>query len=253
MILSAINPHFTRDKAQPHKQNIFYFPKIKNHKEKLNQERCHHVPLKEFLIDTKESSSCSSVDNLDTVSTNSSENTIDEKELILNSTLKQKKKIITDDAKYKTEVCRNWSESGQCPYGKKCKFAHGKKELHEKIIFSKSGYKSKKCISFNNKLLCMYGVRCLFTHDQRSTQELLHTNYYNKFITCPELLLEDSVLFKKNRLPVFREKAEESQKLKESRIFENFQDSDEEFSYFLSSFQSQNYFMFWIGSETTNC
>ncbi|SAM01101.1 hypothetical protein [Absidia glauca] len=30
---------------------------------------------------------------------------------------------------YKTELCRNWQEMGQCKYGKKCCFAHGVKDL----------------------------------------------------------------------------------------------------------------------------
>lgn len=30
---------------------------------------------------------------------------------------------------YKTEVCRSWSEIGNCRYGKKCQFAHGLQEL----------------------------------------------------------------------------------------------------------------------------
>ena len=30
---------------------------------------------------------------------------------------------------YKTELCKNYTESGGCPYGWRCKFAHGKDEL----------------------------------------------------------------------------------------------------------------------------
>ncbi len=33
--------------------------------------------------------------------------------------------------KYKTELCKNFSETGFCPYRKKCKFAHGINELNE--------------------------------------------------------------------------------------------------------------------------
>lgn len=28
--------------------------------------------------------------------------------------------------KYKTELCRTFEEKGACPYGQKCRFAHGK-------------------------------------------------------------------------------------------------------------------------------
>src|SRR5262245_30181434 len=33
---------------------------------------------------------------------------------------------------YKTEMCNNWSKYSNCPYGNKCKFAHGAKELRKK-------------------------------------------------------------------------------------------------------------------------
>lgn len=35
----------------------------------------------------------------------------------------------TDETKFKTEMCKNWSETGRCNYGNKCRFAHGKDEL----------------------------------------------------------------------------------------------------------------------------
>lgn len=37
--------------------------------------------------------------------------------------------VIPEEAKYKTEMCKNWVETGKCNYGEKCKFAHGKNEL----------------------------------------------------------------------------------------------------------------------------
>ena len=36
------------------------------------------------------------------------------------------------DPKYKTELCKTYEDSGFCPYGNKCRFAHGRKELFEK-------------------------------------------------------------------------------------------------------------------------
>ena len=33
------------------------------------------------------------------------------------------------DPKYKTEICRKFEESRFCPYGNKCRFAHGKKDV----------------------------------------------------------------------------------------------------------------------------
>ena len=140
-------------------------------------------------ICSKKTASCSSLDtifdNSDIISTHSNDN-LDESITILNSTQKQRKKNPTDETKYKTENCKNWSETLQCPYGKRCKFAHGKQELNDKKIL-KSSYKLKKCNSFHNRMLCPYGVRCLFAHEQRPIQEIA-SPIMQKFISCPDLL-----------------------------------------------------------------
>lgn len=57
--------------------------------------------------------------------------------------------MMIDDTKFKTELCKNWVETGRCNYGRKCKFAHGKQELVEKQ-FTTKGYKSKECNSYHN-------------------------------------------------------------------------------------------------------
>lgn len=49
-----------------------------------------------------------------------------------------------EDAKYKTEMCKNWVDTGKCNYGEKCKFAHGKGELNQKMAANKH-FKTKKC------------------------------------------------------------------------------------------------------------
>ena len=46
------------------------------------------------------------------------------------------------DPKYKTELCKTFSEKGKCPYGYKCRFAHGKEELNSKNL--NLNYKKKK-------------------------------------------------------------------------------------------------------------
>jgi len=69
------------------------------------------------------------------------------------------------DEKYKTELCKNWVQSGRCSYGNKCRFAHGPDDLINKQIFNPK-YKSKKCEAFHNALYCPYGARCNFMHDE---------------------------------------------------------------------------------------
>lgn len=41
------------------------------------------------------------------------------------NTVPAKTKVI----KYKTELCRTYEEKGYCPYGGKCRFAHGRDDL----------------------------------------------------------------------------------------------------------------------------
>lgn len=80
------------------------------------------------------------------------------------------------DLKYKTELCRKWEETGKCPYGKKCRFAHGKQELCVKDI--SSNYKRKPCKSFINVGFCLYGSRCSFKHDERTLDDIFLPYFY---------------------------------------------------------------------------
>ncbi len=75
------------------------------------------------------------------------------------------------DPKYKTELCKSWSESGFCAYGNKCRFAHGKHEMFQKNINSKK-YKQKECMSFFKNGYCCYGSRCHFRHEERKLKEI---------------------------------------------------------------------------------
>lgn len=80
------------------------------------------------------------------------------------------------DQKYKTELCKKFQNTGKCPYGHKCRFAHGKEEL----ITKKQGnnYKKKPCKSFYSKGFCPYGSRCSFKHDERKFLESALSFYY---------------------------------------------------------------------------
>jgi len=86
-------------------------------------------------------------------------------------------KEFQQDPKYKTEMCKSWSESGFCAYGNKCRFAHGKGELFEKVISCKK-YKQKDCMSFFNNRYCCYGSRCHFRHEERKIKNM-NRSYYN--------------------------------------------------------------------------
>ena len=67
------------------------------------------------------------------------------------------------NVKHKRSLCKNFTEKGFCPYGRKCQFAHGLEELKCSKAQNNS-YKTKLCYSFDKKGVCMYGVRCNFIH-----------------------------------------------------------------------------------------
>lgn len=85
-----------------------------------------------------------------------------------------------NDPKYKTELCKSFNETGFCPYGNKCRFAHGKDELFQKENIP-SNYKKKKCISFHSDFYCVYGNRCLFKH-QLDFKDIIRSYYYTLMI-----------------------------------------------------------------------
>ena len=78
--------------------------------------------------------------------------------------------------KYKTELCEKFQSTGFCPYGNKCRFAHGKEELITKI--HNANYKKEKCKSFYEKGYCPYGIRCNFQHDERKFKDLNFSYFY---------------------------------------------------------------------------
>jgi hypothetical protein len=60
---------------------------------------------------------------------------------------------------YKTEMCRNWDESGECRYGRSCQFAHGSSEL--RTVKRHGQWKTKTCLAWVNGG-CTYGSRCCY-------------------------------------------------------------------------------------------
>ena len=101
------------------------------------------------------------------------------------------------DPKYKTELCKTYSETGECPYGKKCRFAHGKDELFSKDIGI--NYKKIECKSFSESGFCPYGSRCSFKHDERKINNFKMPFYYVK------LFIFHNLKPMKNRLRIFEE------------------------------------------------
>ena len=66
-------------------------------------------------------------------------------------------------SRYKTELCRQFNENGECKYGEKCQFAHGFNDL--KDVNRHPKYKTDFCKTFHSKGFCPYGPRCHFIHE----------------------------------------------------------------------------------------
>ncbi|KAK7103075.1 protein TIS11-like [Littorina saxatilis] len=74
-----------------------------------------------------------------------------------------------NSARYKTELCRPFEESGHCKYGEKCQFAHGYHELRNLSRHPK--YKTERCRTYHTIGFCPYGPRCHFIHNEEERNE----------------------------------------------------------------------------------
>jgi hypothetical protein len=135
------------------------------------------------------------------------------------------------DPKYKTELCKKFQTTGKCPYGYKCRFAHGKEEL----IIKNQGknYKKRFCKSFHEKGYCPYGSRCNFRHDEKTFNETNLSYYYLRLFLFKNYFSESSLNFLadigsnliKDRLPVFKSI---TQNLSENKKFNKIKENDKD-------------------------
>ncbi|KAG6412963.1 hypothetical protein SASPL_125658 [Salvia splendens] len=71
----------------------------------------------------------------------------------------------------KTELCNKWQQTGACPYGDDCQFAHGIAELRPVIRHPR--YKTEVCRMILHGVPCPYGHRCHFRHTLTEEEELV--------------------------------------------------------------------------------
>ncbi|KAI3704579.1 hypothetical protein L1987_74804 [Smallanthus sonchifolius] len=74
----------------------------------------------------------------------------------------------------KTEVCNKWQETGSCPYGGNCQFAHGISELRPVIRHPR--YKTEVCRMVLAGGICPYGHRCHFRHSLTDEEMVVAVN-----------------------------------------------------------------------------
>ena len=53
------------------------------------------------------------------------------------------------DSKFKTELCKSFTDTGFCAYGNKCRFAHGKDNLFDKFV-NHPKYRKSDCLTFHS-------------------------------------------------------------------------------------------------------
>merc|ERR1712087_585794 len=74
---------------------------------------------------------------------------------------------------FKTEMCRSWTDSGFCPYGPRCQFAHGKHEMRNRYRHKR--HKTIRCKNYQSGY-CPYGSRCCFIHEE-TTEDLMRIQH----------------------------------------------------------------------------
>lgn len=114
-------------------------------------------------------------------------------------------------SRYKTELCRSWSDTGNCRYGVKCQFAHGREELRPVLRHPK--YKTELCRSWTETGNCPYGKRCRFIHTEEEVPDsvisplfpMTPVPYTKEVEETPKMVKDDTTPKKKSRLPFFQE------------------------------------------------
>lgn len=78
-----------------------------------------------------------------------------------------------DTKRYRTELCRQFDETGCCQYGPRCHYAHGHHELRMSL-HRHPKFKTDKCTFFHGDIgFCAFGPRCSFVHEVETVEDIL--------------------------------------------------------------------------------
>ncbi|KAG2709447.1 hypothetical protein I3760_05G239800 [Carya illinoinensis] len=77
---------------------------------------------------------------------------------------------------FKTELCNKWQDTGACPYGDNCQFAHGVEELRP--VLRHPRYKTEVCRMVLAGVACPYGHRCHFRHALTEEERAIYGSGY---------------------------------------------------------------------------
>ena len=95
---------------------------LPNAKPPLENETKNQHRQKQMLKDSMQSTNRCTTTRKEKVTTTTSSD---------DSSKKRKLPSIAKSDMYKTKLCRNYMETGNCKYGRVCQFAHGRKELRK--------------------------------------------------------------------------------------------------------------------------
>lgn len=62
------------------------------------------------------------------------------------------------------DICRVWAETGTCPFGERCQFAHSYSKEPPRPNSAPNPFRPKVCREFARTGVCPYGTRCRFSH-----------------------------------------------------------------------------------------
>ncbi|RWS27778.1 hypothetical protein B4U80_10329 [Leptotrombidium deliense] len=82
------------------------------------------------------------------------------------------KNSIMFSSRYKTEICRQFEELGQCEYGERCLFAHGSYELRD-LPNRHPKHKTQECNAYAEQGFCTFGPRCSFIHKKPDIESII--------------------------------------------------------------------------------
>lgn len=112
----------------------------------------------------------------------------------------------------------------ECPYGDRCSFAHGIKELKQKSFVSER-YKTIRCTKFHKNSYCHYGPRCQFIHRQgKKNRAKKFKPKYQHVLACLQNCCQpfaENAKREKDLLTLLKETSLELFKLPKLAVFES--------------------------------
>lgn len=94
-------------------------------------------------------------------------------------------------SRFKTELCNNLIELGDCKYGDRCHYAHGAHELRQ-VSRRHPKYRTESCKNFELTGKCPFGPRCSYVHPKPDLDSMIEQlSKYMRHTKAPKPDSED--------------------------------------------------------------